>query len=121
MSKATVTTSPDLTLRDLGDWARMQAVRLRQNLPDDAASDPAFVLSQAAKLAEEVGELQAEVLGQAGYQRKSKTFTAESMAGEVADVIICAAILASSHDIDLGKALAAKLEMIEGRHSGNGN
>lgn len=109
--------SPDLTVRELNDWAKMQAERLRQGLTEDAASHPAFVLSQAAKLAEEVGELQAEVLGQAGYQRKSKAgFTSDSMAGELADVVICAAILASSHEVDLGKAVAAKIEKIEARH-----
>lgn len=80
----------------------------------------AFVLAQAAKLAEEVGELQAEVLGQAGYQRatKDQCFTAESMSRELADVMICVAILAGSHNIDLGKAVASKIETIDARHQG---
>lgn len=108
--------SPDLTVRELNDWARMQAERLRQGLPEDATTHPAFILAQAAKLAEEVGELQAEVLGHAGYQRKSKAgFTTDTMAGELADVMICVAILASSHDVDLGKAVATKLEMLDAR------
>lgn len=70
--------SPDLTIRDLNDWAKMQLGRLRLALGSDTNSQPAFVLAQAAKLAEEVGELQAEVLGQAGYQRatKNQCFTA---------------------------------------------
>jgi NTP pyrophosphatase (non-canonical NTP hydrolase) len=87
----------------------MQSERLRRALGSDASSQPAFVLAQAAKLAEEVGELQAEVLGHAGYQQASKNqhFTAESMSSELADVMICVAVLASSHDIDLGKALAS--------------
>jgi hypothetical protein len=67
------TVSPDLTVRELADWAKMQAERLRRGLPDDAGGYPAFVIAQAAKLAEEVGELQAEVLGHAGYQRRSKS------------------------------------------------
>ena len=110
--------SPDLTLHDLHEWAGMQAERLRQGLDANAASYPAFVLSQAAKLAEEVGELQAEVLGHAGYQRGSKgvDFTVDTMAGELADVLICTAILANSHGVDLGKAVAAKIEKIEARH-----
>lgn len=109
--------TPDLTVRELGDWAKMQAERLRRGLTNATAEHPAFVLSQAAKLAEEVGELQAEVLGHAGYQRKTKAgFTTDTMAGELADVMICAAILAGSHDVDLGKALAAKIEKIEARH-----
>jgi NTP pyrophosphatase (non-canonical NTP hydrolase) len=111
--------SPDLTVRELNDWAKMQSERLRRGLNQDAAGYPAFILAQAAKLTEEVGELQAEVLGHAGYQRKSKTgFTTDTMAGELADVMICAAILASSHEVDLGKALASKIEKIEDRHRG---
>jgi len=55
--------SPDLTVRDLNDWAEMQSGRLRRTLGKNASSQPAFVLAQAVKLAEEVGELQAEVLG----------------------------------------------------------
>lgn len=110
--------SPDMTVRQLGDWARMQAARLREELDAAQANQHALVLSQAAKLAEEVGELQAEVLGHAGYQRKTKgqTFDHASIAGELADVLICTAILAGSHDVDLGKALAAKIEKIEARH-----
>ena len=88
----------DLTVRDLNDWARMQSERLRLALGNDTSSQPAFVLAQAVKLAEEVGELQAEVLGQAGYQRASKDqrFTAESMSRELADVMICVALIVSS-------------------------
>lgn len=113
--------SPDLTVHDLNDWAKMQSGRLRLALGSDTSSQPAFVLAQAAKLAEEVGELQAEVLGHAGYQRatKDQCFTTELMSSELADVMICVAILASSHDIDLGKALASKIETIDARHKGN--
>jgi NTP pyrophosphatase (non-canonical NTP hydrolase) len=107
----------DLTLRDLSEWVGAQAERLRQALPEAAASHPAFVLAQAAKLAEEVGELQAEVLGHAGYQRRDKAeFTAETMASEVADVLICTAILANAHGIDLDRAVAEKIQTIESRH-----
>ncbi len=114
--------TPGLTVRDLNDWATMQSERLRLALDSDAGSHPAFVLAQAVKLAEEVGELQAEVLGLAGYQRatKGQRFTAESLSSELADVIICVAILASSHDIDLDKALAAKIEKIDARYQDNG-
>jgi NTP pyrophosphatase (non-canonical NTP hydrolase) len=108
--------SPDLTLRDLREWAESQAGRLRGGLPPEAAGYPTFVLAQAAKLAEEVGELQAEVLGHAGYQRRAKgEFTTESIAGELADVLICTAILAASHGVDLGQAVASKIETIEAR------
>ncbi|TDV54018.1 MazG-like nucleotide pyrophosphohydrolase family protein [Actinophytocola oryzae] len=107
-------------MRDLGAWARVQAERLREGLAPDAAGHPAYVLAQAAKLAEEVGELQAEVLGQAGYQRRSKgvDFTAETMSDELADVVICVAMLAGSYGVDLGAAVAAKIEKLEARWSG---
>jgi NTP pyrophosphatase (non-canonical NTP hydrolase) len=113
--------SPDLTVRDLNGWAKMQSGRLRLALGSDTSSHPAFVHAQAVKLTEEVGELQAEILGQAGYQRatKDQRFTTESMSSELADVMICVAILASSHDIDLGKALASKIEKIDARHKDN--
>ena len=110
--------SPELTVRDLNNWATMQLGRLRLALSSDTSSQPAFVLAQAAKLAEEVGELQAEILGHAGYQRatKDRCFTTESLSSELADVMICVAILASSYKIDLGKALASKIEKINTRH-----
>jgi len=106
----------ELSVRELCEWAGGQAERLRRGLSEEAGGYPAFVLAQAAKLAEEVGELQAEVLGQAGYQRRAKGgFTPEGMAGELADVLICTAILAVSHGVDLERAVADKIERIEER------
>jgi NTP pyrophosphatase (non-canonical NTP hydrolase) len=90
--------------------------RIRAKLPEEATGHPTFVLAQAAKLAEEVGELQAEVLGNAGYQRRAKgVFTTETMAAELADVMICTAFLAASHGVDLGRAVAEKIAHIEAR------
>jgi NTP pyrophosphatase (non-canonical NTP hydrolase) len=108
----------ELSVRELCEWAGGQAERLRRGLSQEAGGYPAFVLAQAAKLAEEVGELQAEVLGQAGYQRRAKGgFTPEGMAGELADVLICTAMIAVSHGVDLGRAVAEKIERIEERDS----
>lgn len=106
----------DLTVRELSAWAAMQIERIRAGLPDEAGAGTAYVLAQAVKLAEEVGELQAEVLGRAGYQRRDKTYTEESLAGELADVVICTAILAVAHGVDLGEALATKLAAIDLRY-----
>ncbi|MGH3700594.1 MAG: hypothetical protein ACRDQY_14210 [Pseudonocardiaceae bacterium] len=78
--------TPGLTVRDLNDWATMQSERLRLALDSDAGSHPAFVLAQAVKLAEEVGELQAEVLGLAGYQRATKGQRFASPHGGVAEL-----------------------------------
>jgi NTP pyrophosphatase (non-canonical NTP hydrolase) len=108
----------DLSVRELCEWAGGQAERLRRGLSEEAGGYPAFVLAQAVKLAEEVGELQAEVLGLAGYQRRDKGgFTPESMASELADVLVCTAILAVSHGVDLGRAVSEKIERIEERNS----
>jgi NTP pyrophosphatase (non-canonical NTP hydrolase) len=111
-----VNATNDLSVRELGEWAAIQAERLRRDLSAEAAGHPTFVLAQAAKLAEEVGELQAEVLGHAGYQRRAKgAFTTETMADELADVLICTAILAASHGVDLGRAVTEKIRRIEAR------
>ncbi len=45
--------SPDLTVRDLNNCAKVQSGRLRLALGSDAGRHPAFVLAQAVKLAEE--------------------------------------------------------------------
>jgi len=109
--------TPDLSVRELCEWAGGEVERLRGRLSEQAGGHPAFVLAQAAKLAEEVGELQAEVLGLTGYQRRAKGgFTADGVANELADVLICAAVLAVSHGVDLGRALAEKIERVEARH-----
>jgi NTP pyrophosphatase (non-canonical NTP hydrolase) len=117
MGRVRATVTPDLSIRALNEWAAAQSARLRAGLPAEAVAHPTYVLAQAAKLAEEVGELQAEVLGQAGYQRRTKgEFTTSSMGGELADVLICTAMLAASHGVDLGAAVATKIAEIEARH-----
>lgn len=77
----------------------------------------AFVLAQAVKLGEEVGELHAEVLGRAKYQRSSKTarFNDETLKGELADVLICVAILAEATGVDLATALEETMAAIDAR------
>ncbi len=112
--------SADLTVRELAAWAALQADRVEAAHHDETADRAMLVLAHAVKLAEEVGELQAEVLGHAGYQRPHKTYTAESLAGELADVMICTAILADAHGIDLGRSLADKMAEVDARPSGGG-
>ena len=105
----------DLTVRELAAWAALQGERVQANHHGAAAGRTALVLAHAIKLAEEVGELQAEVLGHAGYQRPHKTYTDESFADELADVIICTAILADAHGVDLARALADKMTKVDAR------
>jgi NTP pyrophosphatase (non-canonical NTP hydrolase) len=76
-----------------------------------------FALAQTAKLGEEVGELQAEVLGAIKYCRADKAaqFTPESLAGELADVMVCTMLLAEILDVDLARAVATKIGFLRDR------
>jgi NTP pyrophosphatase (non-canonical NTP hydrolase) len=71
----------------------------------------------AVKLGEEVGELQEQVIGNSGIQRKEKAdkFSKENLGEEFADVIITACILARRHNVDIVDALTKKIEVIRGR------
>ncbi len=105
----------ELTLRRLNQWVDGQV-----RLIGEAHGDPqgeAFVLAQAVKLGEEVGELHAEVLGLLKRQRRSKgdRFDDRSLRGELADVLICVAILAQVTGVDLEAALQAKIAEIDRR------
>lgn len=106
----------DLTVRQLSRWAKDQMGLIAGTYDFDVRSD-AFVLAQAVKLGEEVGELHAEVLGRAKYQRRAKTarYSDRSLQSELADVLICVAILAEATGMDLQDALAAKMAEVDDR------
>jgi NTP pyrophosphatase (non-canonical NTP hydrolase) len=109
----------DMSLRDLSQWAEQQARRLATYFGLDAPSDTAyFALAQTVKLGEEVGELHAEVLGALRYHRSDKAgrYGAESLAGELADVMICVALLSRILDVDLPKAVSDKVGYLEARN-----
>ena len=75
MSIPEITPTPDLSLRDLAQFAEGEARRLAANFGLDPAArggHVSFALAQTVKLGEEVGELQAEVLGALEYQRREK-------------------------------------------------
>lgn len=108
----------DISLREAAGWARQQAKRLAANFGLDMTGDrEMFALVQAAKLGEEVGELQAEVLGALKYCRAAKIpqFTEESLAGELADVMVCTMLLAEIFDVDLARAVATKIGFLRER------
>lgn len=116
--------SRTLPVKELTRWCRHISTLIARRTGADYQSD-AFLFAQAVKLGEEVGELQAEILGWAGQQRadKSGAFTAESLASELADVAICVGILAEITGVDLSRALVEKMERINHRsgqrsHSG---
>lgn len=112
-------TYSDMSLRDLSGWAQQQAKRLAANFDLDTERDrPYFALVQAVKLGEEVGELHAEVLGAVRYCRSDKAgrYTPETLAGELADVTVCLALLSQILDVDLAQAVSQKIAHLEGRY-----
>ena len=115
------TTTPDMSLRDLARWAEGQARRLAANFGLDSAADgdnAYFALAQTVKLGEEVGELHAEVLGALKYHRKEKTgqYGSDTLGGELADVMVCLALLAQILDVDLARAVSSKIEHLDARN-----
>jgi NTP pyrophosphatase (non-canonical NTP hydrolase) len=110
-------TAADMSLRQLSDWAEGQARRLAENFGLDAG-DGYFALAQTVKLGEEVGELHAEVLGALKYHRADKAgrYHPDSLGGELADVMVCLALLARILGVDLAQAVTAKIGHLEERN-----
>jgi NTP pyrophosphatase (non-canonical NTP hydrolase) len=71
-----------------------------------------------AILIEPDGELHAEVLGALKYHRADKAgrYGAETLGGELADVMVCLALLAQILDVDLTQAVTAKIDHLEARN-----
>jgi NTP pyrophosphatase (non-canonical NTP hydrolase) len=107
----------ELTIRQVCDWANGQAQRLAVGYGLAEEDRDLFLLAQTVKLGEEVGELHAEVLGRTKYQRAAKAdrYNDASLAGELADVTICVAILSEMLGADLSQALRAKIAKLEAR------
>jgi NTP pyrophosphatase (non-canonical NTP hydrolase) len=118
---STPTPSADLTLRELARFAEGEGRRLAAKFgfdPTTRDGHGSFALAQTVKLGEEVGELHAEVLGALEYQRSEKLgrFSPVTLGGELADVMVCVALLADTFGIDLAEAVAGKLEQLEARN-----
>jgi NTP pyrophosphatase (non-canonical NTP hydrolase) len=121
MSMPETTPAADLSLRDLAQFAEGLARRLAENFGlDPTAGDghAYFALAQTVKLGEEVGELHAEVLGALELQRRDKAgrYSRDSLGGELADVMVCVALLADAFGVDLARAVASKIEQLEARN-----
>ena len=115
------TPAPDMSLRDLAQFAEGEARHLAANFgldPTARGGHVSFALAQTVKLGEEVGELQAEVLGALEYQRREKAgrYSRETLGGELADVMVCVALLADTYGVDLAQAVGSKLEQLEARN-----
>jgi NTP pyrophosphatase (non-canonical NTP hydrolase) len=107
----------ELTLRQVCEWANRQARRLADGYSLTEQDHDLFLLAQTVKLGEEVGELHAEVLGRTKFQRAAKAarYNDASLAGELADVTICVAILSEMLGADLNQAILAKIAKLEAR------
>lgn len=107
-----------LTVRQLTTWAGRQIGSISRITGVGRRSE-VFVLSQAVKLSEEVGELHAEILGHLKMQRTDKTqhFNTDSLASELADVVMSAAVLSQILGIDLTDALHTKMAVVDHRMS----
>jgi NTP pyrophosphatase (non-canonical NTP hydrolase) len=108
---------PSLSLKEFQRWARRQSVVIQRRTPSKLRNE-ALVLAQAVKLGEEVGELYAELLGRIQLQRADKVgkFSDESVAEELADVLICASVLAGMIGVDVTQAVGHKIDVIEARN-----
>jgi NTP pyrophosphatase (non-canonical NTP hydrolase) len=104
----------DLTFADLAGWAMKHAGAVAAFINVPASSD-LFLLSQAAKLTEEVGELHAAILGRLQYQRPDKLFDQAAIASEIADVMICTAVMSQVLKVDVAHALRSKMDTLDAR------
>lgn len=111
------TTDVELTISQVCAWANRQASRLADGYGLTEEDHDLFLLAQTVKLGEEVGELHAEVLGRTKYQRAAKAdrYDESSLAGELADVTICVAILSEMLGADLNQAVHAKITKLDAR------
>jgi hypothetical protein len=112
----------DLSLRELMRWAGGQAghIAAKFGIGSDADGGSAlFALAQAVKLGEEVGELHAEILGSLRYQRHDKAgeYSNGTLGGEIADTMICLAILSQTLNVDLLAAVTAKIGELDRRRA----
>lgn len=76
-----------------------------------------LIYPQMLKLMEEIGEFSECVLNKQSLQRKEKSESKKfNIENEIADVILVAILLSQNLDIDIEKALADKMKIIEDRH-----
>jgi NTP pyrophosphatase (non-canonical NTP hydrolase) len=118
MTMPDATPPPDLSVRDLAQFAEGEARRIAANFGLDPTNRAYFALARTVKLGEEVGELQAEVLGALELQRREKAgrFSRDTLGGELADVMVCVALVADTFGVDLARAVASKIEQLEARN-----
>lgn len=83
----------------------------------EGQSDREHIFARTIKLGEEYGELCDEVLASMGHQRKDKLAEHHDLAGEFADVVIVAFLLAKAMNVNVREALAKKIQKIKDKHN----
>lgn len=104
-----------MDIQEIVDFAKKEHDRLtaHYNLKDDAK----LKYTMFTKLVEEIGELSEAILMSDSLQRgeKLRKDNHDELAHELADVLLCASILAQELNIDIEKALKEKIDKIEKR------
>lgn len=105
-----------MDMKDLLKFIEVESERLRKYYPK--IDEDKIILAQTIKLTEELGELCSEVLAHNSLQRKQKLedYDKNNIREEFADVVITALLLARSMNVDIEKALEAKIEKINKRY-----
>ena len=104
-----------ITSREFQRFIEEQSAMFISLSPDE--SEKERILSRNTKLGEEAGEVCAAVLGLFGQQRKSADRESKELATELADVVICAYLLAEVTNVDMSEALATKMAKIRAKHN----
>jgi NTP pyrophosphatase (non-canonical NTP hydrolase) len=99
-------------MNKLIDFAKIETKRLRKKIN---CSDKEFTLFSTIKLGEEVGEVNEEILKHFKCARDEKLNNDNKLSHEIADVMIVAAILAESMNLNLNDILEEKIKINNGR------
>jgi len=105
-----------MEFKDLLNFIRIEEERLQKRFVYDDKEKR--ILARTVKIAEEVGELCGEVLTFNSFQRKEKLngHEQENLSEEFADVLFTTLLLARSMNIDIEKAMEAKMNKINKRY-----
>ena len=107
-----------MEFNELKKFAKQEHKRLVEHF--NVKNDPKVKYTMFAKLVEEMGELSEAILTYDNMQRSdklsnSKTESKQRLEHEFADVLLVTMILAKELDVDMDKALRAKIEKIKER------
>lgn len=106
-------TKPHLTLKQIQSLLKGKERELRIEFKSLTKKEK-DILARTVKLSEEVGELSNEILSSLSLQRKSKLdkFDVKNLYEEFADIILASISLANSMNVDLDRAVDAKMKKL---------